>query len=75
VKLISAPRRVRSFRGWDWLSCVRYWDAGRRRTYALFLNGNSVVEGRYANQTDECGSQAYDSFGQMGGSFGLDPLH
>jgi hypothetical protein len=72
---IAAPRRVRSFHGLDWISCVRFWDAGHRRTYAVFINGKSVVDGRYANQTDQCGSQEYDSFGQMGGSLGLDPLH
>jgi len=72
---ISAPRRVRSFHGLDWISCVRFSDAGHRRNYAVFINGKTVVEGRYANQTDECARQECDSFGQLGGSFGLDPLH
>ena len=53
---ISAPRRVRSFHRLDWISCVRFWDASHRRTYVVFINGKNVVEGRYANQTDQCGN-------------------
>ncbi len=71
---ISDPRWVHSFHGWSWLTCVRFQDRGRRRTYALFLNASEVIDARYAVQTDECDMQAYIVFEQMGGD-GLAPLH
>jgi len=71
---ISEPRWVSSIRGWNWLVCVRFVDRGHRRNYALLLNGSTVVDGHYAYQTDNCGSQAYVVFEQMGG-LGLPPLH
>lgn len=71
---ISAPRWVSSVKGWNWLVCVRFLDRGHRRSYALLFNGSSVVDGHYAYQTDNCGTQTYIVFGQMGG-FGLPPLH
>ena len=71
---ISAPRWVSSVKGWNWLVCVRFLDRGHRRSYALLFNGSSVVDGHYAYQTDNCGTQAYVVFNQMGG-FGLPPLH
>jgi hypothetical protein len=71
---ISDPRGVHSFHGWNWLTCVRFQDRGRRRTYALFLNGSELIDARYAVETDECGMQAYTVFEQMGGD-GLAPLH
>jgi hypothetical protein len=71
---ISEPRWVSSIKGWNWLVCVRFVDRGRRRNYALLLNGSTVVDGHYAYQTDNCGSQAYVVFEQMGG-LGLPPLH
>jgi hypothetical protein len=71
---ISEPRWVHSFQGWNWLTCVRFVDRSRRRTYVLFLNGTSVVDAHYAVQTDGCGAQTYSVFEQMGGA-GLDPLH
>ena len=33
---ISDPRWVHSFQGWNWLTCVRFVDRNRRRTYVLF---------------------------------------
>jgi len=71
---ISEPRWVSSIKGWNWLVCVRFVDRGHRRNYALLLNGSTVVDGHYAYQTDNCGSQAYVVFEQMGG-LGLPPLH
>ena len=71
---ISAPRWVSSVKGWNWLVCVRFLDRGHRRSYALLFNGSSVVDGHYAYQTDNCGTQAYVVFNQMAG-FGLPPLH
>lgn len=71
---LSGPRWVHSFHGWDWLTCARFHDRGRRRTYALFLNGSEIIDARYAVETDECGMEAYTVFEQMGGD-GLAPLH
>jgi hypothetical protein len=71
---ISAPRWVSSVKGLNWLVCVRFLDRGHRRSYALLFNGSSVVDGHYAYQTDNCGTQTYVVFEQMGG-FGLPPLH
>jgi hypothetical protein len=71
---ISEPRWVSSLKGWNWLVCVRFVDRGHRRNYALRLNDSTVVDGHYAYQTDNCGSQAYVVFEQMGG-LGLPPLH
>jgi hypothetical protein len=71
---ISAPRWVSSYKGWNWLVCVRFVDRGRRRSYALLFNGSNVLDGHYAYQADNCGSQSYGVFEQMGG-LGLPPLH
>ena len=71
---ISTPRWVDLFQGWNWLVCVRFVDRGRRRSYALLFNGSNVVDGHYAYQTHNCGTQSYVVFEQMGG-LGLAPLH
>jgi hypothetical protein len=70
---ISDPRWVHSIKGWNWLTCVRFNDHGRQRTYALFHNGDKIVDDRYAVQTDQCDTQTYFPFERMSG--GLDPLH
>jgi hypothetical protein len=41
---ISSPRWVHSFQGWNWLTCVRFVDRDRRRTYVLVLNGTNIVD-------------------------------
>jgi hypothetical protein len=71
---ISTPRWVHSLKGWNWITCVRFSDSGRRRTNALLLDGDAVVDSGYAVQTDQCDMQAYTMFEQMAGS-GLAPLH
>ena len=70
---ISDPRWVHAFQGWSWLTCVRFQDRGRSRTYALFLQSGKIVDGRYAVETDGCGTQPYAPFGLITG--GLQPLH
>ena len=70
---ISDPRWVHSIKGWTWLTCVRFRDQGRVRSYALFLDGNKIVDDRFAVQTDSCDLQAYYPFERM--PTGLDPLH
>jgi hypothetical protein len=76
---ISDPRWVHSIKGWNWLTCVRFQDRGHLRTYAVFLNGDKIVDDRFAVQTDSCDTQTYSPFERMGGSGGgggaLEPLH
>lgn len=59
---ISPPRWVQSNKGWSWLACVHFQDRGHRRTYAVFFNNSEVVDGRYAVETDDCGTQTYSPF-------------
>ena len=59
---ISGLRWVHSLKGWSWLACVHFLDHGHLRTYALFLQNDVVVEGRYAVQSDSCAAQSYTSF-------------
>jgi hypothetical protein len=54
-------------------SVSRSGGGGGSRTYALFLQSGKIVDGRYAVETDGCGTQAYAPFGLMTG--GLQPLH
>jgi hypothetical protein len=41
------------------LTCVRFREQGRVRSYALFLDGNKIVHDRFAVQTDSCDLQTY----------------
>jgi hypothetical protein len=70
---ISDPRWVHSFKGWNWLTCLRFQDRGHLRTYAVFHNNGKIIDDRYAVQTDNCDTQTYVPFEQPSG--GLDPLH
>lgn len=43
---ISTFRRVHSFKGWVWMTCVRFEDKGHPRTYAFFIRtGRSLTAG------------------------------
>lgn len=59
---VSDVRWVHSLKGWGWLACVHFQDRGQRRTYALFINGDAVVDSRYAVQTDACDAATYTPF-------------
>jgi hypothetical protein len=78
---ISGPRWVHAVVGWSLLACVHFRDHGHRRTYALFIQGNEVVDARYAVETDSCALQIYAPFGLptsasgYGTAAGLAPLH
>jgi len=67
---ISEYRSVHSIKGWAWLVCVRFQDHAQKRTYALFIKGDHVVDGRYAVQTDGCDAQSYSPFDLMSGRTG-----
>ena len=59
---ISSPRWVHAASGWNWLTCVRYYDRGQRRTYVFFIDNGAVVTSRYGVTTDGCGAQQYLPF-------------
>jgi hypothetical protein len=67
---ISGPRWVHSLKGWSWLACVHFLDHGHLRTYALFMQNDVVVEGRYAVQSDSCAAQSYTPFDMVTGVLG-----
>jgi hypothetical protein len=67
---ISGLRWVDSMKGWAWLACVDFQDRGQLRRYAIFIQDNAVVDGRYAVETDTCGSQTYTPFDLMTGQLG-----
>jgi hypothetical protein len=71
---ISNLRWVQSLNGWSWLACVRFQDRGHRRSYALFMQANAVVDGRYAVQTDACDAQSYIQFDLATGELGRPTL-
>jgi hypothetical protein len=77
---ISDYRWVHSIVGWSWLSCVRFQERGHRRTYAVFIRANDIIDSRYVVQTDGCDTASYAPFDLMTGarpaSAGvLDPLY
>jgi len=45
-------------------------DRGQLRPYALFLQGDDVIDARYAVQSDACGSQSYTPFDVVTGVLG-----
>jgi hypothetical protein len=63
---ISAFRWVHSFKGWAWMTCVRFEDNGHPRAYAVFIKDGKVIDSRYAVQTDACNTQTYAVFDAMG---------
>ncbi len=65
---ISAARWVHAETGWNWLVCLRYDDRGQRRYYAIFIQGDSVVNSRYDILADRCGGQRYVPFDLMTGT-------
>lgn len=67
---ISGLRWVHSIGGWNWLACVHFRDHGRPRSYALFIQRDTVVDARYAVETDTCESQTYTQFDLMSGVIG-----
>jgi hypothetical protein len=67
---ISGVRWVHTIKGWTWLSCVHFTDHSHRRSYAVFIQGDAVVEARYAVETDACESQTYTQFDVTSGVLG-----
>jgi hypothetical protein len=67
---ISGLRWVHGLKGWSWLACVHFVDHGHLRTYALFMQNDAVIDGRYAVRSDTCGSQSYTPFDLVTGTLG-----
>jgi len=67
---ISGLRWVHSIKGWSWLACVHFQDRGHRRSYAVFIQADAVLDARYAVETDACQSQAYTQFDLTSGVIG-----
>lgn len=67
---ISGLRWVDSIKGWSWLACVHFQDHGHLRTYAIFIQGDAVVDARYAVETDTCATQTYTQFDLVSGVLG-----
>jgi len=67
---VSGLRWVHSFKGWSWLACVHFTDHGHVRTYAIFIQNDAVVDGRYAVETDACAAQTYTPFDVITGTLG-----
>ena len=73
---ISGFRWVHSFKGWAWVTCVRFEDSGHPRTYVVFIKDGKAIDGRYAVQTDGCDTQTYAVFDAMPKKTGgLQPLY
>ena len=67
---ISGLRWVHGLKGWSWLACVHFVDRGHLRTYALFIENDAVIDGRYAVQSDSCAAQSYTPFDVVTGVLG-----
>jgi hypothetical protein len=67
---ISGLRWVHGLKGWSWLACVHFVDRGHLRTYALFIENDAVIDGRYAVQSDSCAGQSYTPFDIVSGVLG-----
>jgi hypothetical protein len=67
---ISGLRWTDSIKGWTWLACVHFQDRGYLRSYAIFIQDNTVVDARYAVETDACETQTYTQFDLVTGELG-----
>ncbi|HEX4407638.1 MAG TPA: hypothetical protein VH206_02585 [Xanthobacteraceae bacterium] len=67
---IAAPRWVHSIGGWSFLTCVHFRDHGRLKSYALFLQNDTVIDARFAVETDACEAQSFVPFDLVTGTLG-----
>jgi hypothetical protein len=67
---ISGLRWVHAIKGWSWLACVHFHDHGHLRSYALFIQDDTVTDSRYAVETDVCDAQTYTPFDLVTGVLG-----
>jgi hypothetical protein len=67
---ISGLRWIHALKGWSWLACVHFHDHGHLRSYALFIQDDTVTDSRYAVETDACDAQTYTPFDLVTGVLG-----
>jgi hypothetical protein len=59
---ISAVRPVSHLRGPAWLACLRIHAEGTTQEYALFIQGDRIIDQRTGVALDRCKQQAYEPF-------------
>lgn len=59
---ISAARPVNHLRGPAWLACLRIHAEATAQEYALFIQGDKVIDQRTGVALDRCKQQAYEPF-------------
>jgi hypothetical protein len=59
---ISAVRPVNHLRGPAWLACVRIQADRTPQEYALFIQGDKIIDQRAGVALDRCKQQAYEAF-------------
>ncbi len=62
VLQISGARRVEHVRGPSWLICLKTSAFLQPRYYAIFIQGEQLVESRLAVVLDRCEEQRYELF-------------
>jgi hypothetical protein len=62
---ISGLRRVDTVKGPSWLTCVQANANTQPRSYAVFIQGERIVESRMAVMIDRCEEQVYQPFGMF----------
>jgi hypothetical protein len=67
---ISGLRWVDANKGWSWVACVHFHEQGTLRSYAVFIQDNTVIDARYAVETDNCAAQNYTQFDVVTGILG-----
>jgi hypothetical protein len=56
---ISGVRRVDHLKGPAWLTCVKLDAHGKPQQYAVFIQGDKVIDSRAGIVMDQCYKQAY----------------
>jgi hypothetical protein len=59
-----------SIAGWTWLARAHFHDHGHLRTYALFIQNDTITDVRFAVETDACAAQIYSQFDVATGELG-----
>jgi hypothetical protein len=59
---ISGVRPVNHLRGQAWLSCLRIHADSAPQEYAVFIQGDKIIDMRVGVAIDRCKQQTYESF-------------
>jgi hypothetical protein len=60
---ISGVRPVDHFKGPAWLTCLKLDARGNPQHYAIFIQGNKIIDTRAGIVIDQCHKEAYTPFG------------